>query len=461
MIKKIISALILLILILIVLIKTDKILYVKWLSNETYYKDITEPKNVDVLFLGTSRFGITFRPLYIFETYGVTSYNLGTSGQPYAITELLLKKYKPKYAVVDVSVLLWSDKLRKEIDLVNLFPIYERLSVSRYLFGSEYKTKINTLFKYHYRWHDLKQQDFNNKKYKYAKGAWLFPNIFQTYTGSINIPDNSYDYHFEKQIQKILSIANTNYIKIIFVIQTNIADNREYHRQFITYAEKNNLEYIDYNNKKIMEELNLDYTRDMIDRSHLNIIGSYKVMDHLIPYMIKKYHLKDHRDDPKYKSWYDDIIKYNRVMNKLGIIKQNNLNQWFNLAFYDNYTMLISTNGDNVLNRLPQSMKDKFKSLGLNKFETDKKNQKYAAIIDNNQVFFEEVSDKKVEYKGRMKNLVNLLVSSEFNKANINVSGKPRAKNRYGINFVIYDKVNREIVDSIWVDPAKPDEVRR
>ena len=123
--------------------------------------------------------------------------------------------------------------------------------------------------------------------------------------------------------------------------------------------------------------------------------------------------------------------------------------------------MLISTNGDNVLNRLPQSMKDKFKSLGLNKFETDKKNQKYAAIIDNNQVFFEEISDKKVEYKGRMKNIVNLLVSSEFNKATINVSGKPRAKNRYGINFVIYDKVNREIVDSIWVDPAKPDEIRR
>lgn len=210
-----------------------------------------------------------------------------------------------------------------------------------------------------------------------------------------------------------------------------------------------------------MDELNLDYTRDLMDISHLNILGSYKVMDHLIPYMIEKYHLKDHRDDPKYKSWYDDIIKYNRVMNKLEIIKQNNLNQWFNLAYYDNYTMLISTNGDNVLNRLPQSMKDKFKTLGLNKFETDKKNLKYAAIIDNNQVFFEEVSDNKVEYKGRMKNIVNLLVSSENRKTTINVSGKPRAKDKYGINFVIYDKVNREIIDSIWINPVQPDVVRR
>ena len=106
-------------------------------------------------------------------------------------------------------------------------------------------------------------------------------------------------------------------------------------------------------------------------------------------------------------------------------------------------------------------MKDKFATLGLNKFETDKKNQKYAAIIDDDKVFFEEISDKKVEYKGRMKNKVNLLVSSENKKATINVSGKSKAKNKYGINFVIYDKVNREIVDSIWLDPSNFNQVRR
>ena len=42
------------------------------------------------------------------------------------------------------------------------------------------------------------------------------------------------------------------------------------------------------NDKKLMEDLNLDYKKDIMDRSHLNIYGSYKVMDHLIPYMIKK-----------------------------------------------------------------------------------------------------------------------------------------------------------------------------
>ena len=60
-----------------------------------------------------------------------------------------------------------------------------------------------------------------------------------------------------------------------------------------------------------------------------------------------------------------------------------------------------------------------------------------------------------------MKNKVNLLVSSENKKATINVSGKTKAKNRYGINFVIYDKINREIVDSIWLDPSNFNQIRR
>lgn len=60
-----------------------------------------------------------------------------------------------------------------------------------------------------------------------------------------------------------------------------------------------------------------------------------------------------------------------------------------------------------------------------------------------------------------MKNKVNLLVSSENKKATINVSGKQRSQNKYGINFVIYDKVNREIVDSIWLDPSNFNQIRR
>lgn len=120
---------------------------------------------------------------------------------------------------------------------------------------------------------------------------------------------------------------------------------------------------------------------------------------------------------------------------------------------------MLSAN-DDVLRKLPEKLKNDLKSFGLKKYNTDKPNMRYAAIIDDNKVFFEEASNKPVIYKGRMKNIVNLLITSNGG-AVINVSGKPRSKNKYGLNFVIYDKVNREIVDSIWIDPNKPDVVRR
>ncbi len=120
---------------------------------------------------------------------------------------------------------------------------------------------------------------------------------------------------------------------------------------------------------------------------------------------------------------------------------------------------MIAANGD-VLKKLPDNLKNDLKSFGLKKYNSDKANMRYAAVIDENQIFFEEISNKPVKYKGRMKNIINLFISSD-GKAAINVSGKNRSKNKYGLNFVIYDKVNREIVDSIYIDPDKPDVVRR
>ena len=34
-------------------------------------------------------------------------------------------------------------------------------------------------------------------------------------------------------------------------------------------------------------------------------------------------------------------------------------------------------------------------------------------------------------------------------------------KNKYGLNFVVYDKVNREVIDSIWLDPKDYNKVNR
>ena len=228
-------------------------------------------------------------------------------------------------------------------------------------------------------------------------------------------------------------------------------------KAFKLYAEEKGWNFINYN--IMYDELNLNFNRDFRDWSHTNLYGSRKVMDHLIPYIIKHYNIQSHKNDPKYASWNEDYIKYARAVNREEIRELKSFTEWKNLAFYDNYTVMIAANGD-VLKKLPDNLKNDLKSFGLKKYNSDKANMRYAAVIDENQIFFEEISNKPVKYKGRMKNIVNLFISSD-GKAAINVSGKNRSKNKYGLNFVIYDKVNREIVDSIYIDPDKPDVVRR
>ena len=422
-------------------------------------------QDIDIVFIGTSRTWYIFSPMYIWDKYGLVSYNRASSGQSYKVSYYIMKdaveNHNSKIIVFDISYLL--DKVNPPGSFISdvsvMLPLKERFNAYKSTYANSFSyNKMNLASQFHSRWKELRNNDFIY--YTFLKGQNINQSM-NTYDGNIHILKSKVilfedTINYAKLMQEY---ADSKGVKLIFITIPNIKSNHGYAEAFEDLAKKEGWIYFNYQN--MIDVIHYNYKTDLCDTYHTNYYGGKKIMDNLIPYIIEHYNIPNRKNDPKYASWNEDYSKYGRAVNREEIRFKRSFQEWQNLAYYDNYTILISTNGDNVLNRLPQSMKDKFKTLGLNKFETDKKNQKYAAIIDNNQVFFEEISDKKVEYKGRMKNLVNLLVSSEFNKANINVSGKPRAKDKYGINFVIYDKVNREIVDSIWVDPAKPDEVRR
>lgn len=132
-----------------------------------------------------------------------------------------------------------------------------------------------------------------------------------------------------------------------------------------------------------------------------------------------------------------------------------------NLSKYDNYTIIISSNGRNIINKLSPEIKEYLKEFGLQKYETKDDNARYVAIIDDGKVYYETIANALIEYKGRVNNHFNLLVNSDLNQSVINVSGFPKSKNKNGLNLVIYDKVNREVVDSIWIDPNQQNVVRR
>lgn len=461
--NKVILSVIFIVLVIFVLIKLDKILYVK--PGTYVYKELSSAYNVDIVYFGTSRIKCSFSPMYIFNKYGIITYNMGSDGQSYRTTIQLIKKYKPKIAVIDATVVIRDNKGHLSFirnDMVNLFTIFDRISVAKSIFGNEtYLSELNTLKRYHYRWKELTNIDFIRKSNYYYKG--LDPTVIFATANKLQSPPN-FNIEFIQEasiIDKIINAAKESNTKVMFIMPPNVMENRMFMKKFEEYAENNNIDYIDYNNEELMNKLSLNYKNIMIDISHMNMYGSYKIMDHLIPYLIQKYTLQDKIEEPEYKSWHNDYIKYKRAMNKTEIICQTNLNKWFNLSKYDNYTIIISSNGRNIINKLSPEIKEYLKEFGLQKYETKDDNARYVAIIDDGKVYYETIANSLIEYKGRVNNHFNLLINSDLNQAVINVSGFPKSKNKNGLNLVIYDKINKEVVDSIWIEPNQPNIVRR
>lgn len=436
--------------------------------NPTYY--YKKAHDIDIVFVGPSTTKIAISPIYIWNKYHITSYNLGSSGQHELISFNIIKnikKYKPKLIFFDITLLLHevNPYVQNSVYKWYLNPLYRYQYLKATSNNIKYTIPLMAFYEYHTRYKSLTEEDWNDR-FSFV-GFRNNRNFIQgLLVQQQNMPKiNSMQYGLDNktilEVKEIVQYIKNNNLNVIFWIPP-VTDKYQYRYDRAVLLQNIfkdlNIPFINFNN--LIDNINFNYANDFADESHINLYGGEKVTDYLMEYAIKNYDFKKHHDD-KYEYFNKANSMYYVLINGAKIKQSKSFQEWQNQAYYDNYTMLISTNGDNVLNRLPQDMKDKFKSLGLTKFETDKKNQKYVAIIDDNQVFFEEVSDKKAEYKGRMKNIVNLLVSSENKKATINVSGKPRAKNKYGINFVIYDKVNREIVDSIWIDPAKPNIIRR
>ncbi len=470
--KKIILTVIFIILGLSLLANIDKLLIKKPYAAHNY-SFYNEPKNsIDMLFFSSSTQHYAISPMYLWDKYGIVSYKKSIPHQSApeltAYIEEALHYQSPKVIYIDVQSIMAYGNYPNQYFIMTLSQIKNYYIRYKYLYKFCGLNCIlndgNTFSKFHTRWKEIRSEDF--KAEDYLKG---FQDFWHSYTVS---PQESVKFDFNNKIEitndmencikYLIDLAEKNNASLVFVAAPVFSKSMVMKRvaAFEELAVKYKLNYINLNNYLV--EMNFNGKTDMTDSTHPNFYGGKKIMDYVIPKIIGQYQLQDHRNDTKYLKWHSDYLKYERVINREEMRRDSKLfSIWYNRALYDNYTMLISSNGDDVLNRLPQGMKDKFKSLGLNKFETDKKNQKYAAIIDNGKIFFEEISDTKVEYRGRMKNIVNLTVSSENKKSIINVSGKPRSKNKYGLNFVIYDKVNREIVDSIWIEPDKPDVVKR
>ena len=84
--------------------------------------------------------------------------------------------------------------------------------------------------------------------------------------------------------------------------------NYKKHNSVKELAEKENIEFLDLNEKK--DEINIDWKTETGDKGdHVNIEGARKVSDYIGRWLNEKNILENHKNDEKYNKWNEDLKK--------------------------------------------------------------------------------------------------------------------------------------------------------
>ena len=119
-----------------------------------------------------------------------------------------------------------------------------------------------------------------------------------------------------KYFEKIADLCKENSIELISVefpsIQTWNNSKKEKVEQI---AKDNNVRFLDLHD--VLDEIGIDWSKDTGDEGyHLNISGAEKISDYLGKFLSENYEFENYKNEEVYKSWEEELVKYNEYKNK-------------------------------------------------------------------------------------------------------------------------------------------------
>lgn len=117
--------------------------------------------------------------------------------------------------------------------------------------------------------------------------------------------------------------------------------------------------------------------------------------------------------------------------------------------------MVIMSVKDEASSKFTDEMDHAMKQLGFMKSVKDKRRYSYIGVLNDGEVVYEECSKDRLATSLNVADTNVQIVSAGFevgNTASILINNKEYAVNKRGINVVVYDKVQRRVVDSVAFD---------
>lgn len=292
-----------------------------------FYK--LEEDTVDVLCVGSSHVYYSINTCMLYDDYGMASYLLASPAQPvwisYYFLEEALKTQSPKLVVFDVCTLY-----KKQSDLgaaswpslISMKPSREKWKAIHAVNQEEkLLDAVGAFFSfpyYHTRYDELTRQDYENTKRVRYHG---YKPDFQVISSRellcwANIDRTGFDEmepvseRTERYLRKLIELCMEQKIPLVFVNSPYLNQTEEKQKAYnyvFAIAKEYGIPYLDSN---FVEEMQIDFSKDLLEPSHLNYYGSVKYTDYLAKWMKSHYEIPDRRTDSRYQSWGEASRKF-------------------------------------------------------------------------------------------------------------------------------------------------------
>ncbi len=289
-----------------------------------YYR---EKPDVDVLFVGSSTVNSDINPIFLWENFGITSYDRANASQTSWISYYMIKDAidcsAPKMVVLDLEFFYQDDNYVEEVSNRKSF---DGMRFSRDKFRAieaakgedeTYWDYLFPIFRFHTRWKDLGKDDI---KYMYYKPYVTFNGYIASdriepaaetgmgeFPGAVTLSPRNRMF-----LEETIKLCKENGLELL-LIKTPTSTPKwgpEFDAQIRQIAEENGIAYIDLDEHT--DETGIDYSTDTQDGgSHLNDFGAAKLSAYMGNCLRFVYGVADHRGDPAYDAvWSKKCERY-------------------------------------------------------------------------------------------------------------------------------------------------------
>ena len=286
------------------------------LSMENFYKE--RLGSIDVICLGSSHTFCNISTKTLWEEFGIVSYDLAGSSQPFWNSYYFLKEailyQQPKLVILDVYCATGDrEGFNHGCIIKNTFGISSFCNRLMAIWNSAPKNRLIHYWLaypiFHQRYMDISKSDFlrdDNNLLAYSKGFGITMRRNVYVAPQIEIPTDSKPLSAKTEVYllKIIEFCHEHHIPLLLCVTPYSGDNMQDEEIYATVkniAKANDVPYINFNYH--YTQMGLDFSIDAADTSHLNYKGNAKFSRYLGRYIKKHYDLPDHRGEAGWESY--------------------------------------------------------------------------------------------------------------------------------------------------------------